>query len=162
MADKAILCTSSPLLSLFLFVALSTPSRFFYHFRILTPFFPFSTRPSLSFSLKKVFQERKWNTRNKEKKKRKINCENREEVELAIMQNKERKCCCPVKVEFHGTDTDTDSDTDILAEFCVSILAWKSACPATSPFRLPRAEHARRSLSDTCAFPRENPHKDVR
>jgi len=57
------------------------------------------------------------------------------------------------KLEFHGTDTDTDTnnntDTDILADFHARILARKSACPATSPFSLPRAEHARRS-SPTC------------
>ena len=64
-----------------------------------------------------------------------------------------------VKLEFHGTDTDTDIDTDILADFRARILARKSACPATFPFSLPRAGHARRAdlsadLSDTRAFPR--------
>jgi len=55
----------------------------------------------------------------------------------------------PVKFKFHGTDTDSDADTDILADFCARILARKLACPATSPFSLPRAGHARRS-SPTC------------
>jgi len=58
-----------------------------------------------------------------------------------------RRSETPVKLEFHGTDT--DSDTDVLADFRARILARKSACPATSPFSLPRAEHAQRS-SPTC------------
>jgi len=66
--------------------------------------------------------------------------------------------CRQFKLEFHGTDTDTD--TDILADF----RARMSACPATSPFSLPRAGHARTAilanlsadLSDTRAFPLEN------
>jgi len=55
---------------------------------------------------------------------------------------------CLLKLEFHGTDTDTDTDTDILADFRARIVAM-SACPATFPFSLPRAGHARRS-SPTC------------
>ena len=55
----------------------------------------------------------------------------------------------PVKLEFHGSDTDTD--TDILADFRARILARKSACPATSPFSLPRAGHGHPPVSSpTC------------
>jgi len=53
------------------------------------------------------------------------------------------------KLELHGTETDTDTDTDILADFRARIVARMSACPATSPFSLQRAGHARRS-SLTC------------
>ena len=51
-----------------------------------------------------------------------------------------RRC---IKLGLHGTDT------DILADFRARIVARMSACPATSPFSLPRAGHARRS-SPTC------------
>ena len=56
-----------------------------------------------------------------------------------------------IKMKFHGTDTDTDTDndTDFFADFRARIVARMSACPATSPFSLPRAGHARRS-SPTC------------
>ena len=50
-----------------------------------------------------------------------------------------------VKLAFHGADTDTDTDTDVFADFRARIVARMSACPATSPFSLPRAGHARRS-----------------
>jgi len=50
---------------------------------------------------------------------------------------------CTLKMEFLGTDT------GILADFRARIVARMSACPATSPFSLPRARHARRS-SPTC------------
>jgi len=42
-------------------------------------------------------------------------------------------------VKFNGTDT----DTDIVADIRARIVARMSACPATSPFSLPRAGHAR-------------------
>ena len=57
--------------------------------------------------------------------------------------------CGAVQLEFHGTDTDTDTDTDVLADFRARIVARMSACPATSPFCLLGAGHARRS-SPTC------------
>ena len=44
-----------------------------------------------------------------------------------------RRPSCRIKLKFHGTDTDTDTNTDILAD-----------------------------LSDTRAFPREDPREDVR
>ena len=53
------------------------------------------------------------------------------------------------KLEFHETDTDTDTDRNILADVRARIVARMLACPATSPFSLPRAGHARRS-SPTC------------
>jgi len=69
-------------------------------------------------------------------------------------ERKQRLWCLPttIKLKFHRTDTDSNTDTRILVR--------KSACPATSPFSLPQARHARQS-SPTCpptrptrAFPR--------
>jgi len=71
-----------------------------------------------------------------------------------------------VKLAFHGANTDTDTDTDILADFRARIVARMSGDflvqLATSRTRTTILANLSADLSDTRAFPRENPREHVR